>query len=128
MGIKCLDGEYPFYTGELSIAAKLADVRAIFEATTCLGKARALTKLTLVQLRKLFPKTNTVDRWRHVNNLLRIAKRLHLQAHDGTHDQCSQCLVIRSVHDQPFNTLVRVAKFDTTEAQLREAMGRTLFA
>lgn len=127
VSIKCLDGEYPFFDRDVSLAVKLSQIRSIFEAKSCLDKARALKDLTIVQLQRLFPKTDGVDRWRHVNNLLRIADRLHLQAHDGTHAQCAQCEVINAVRGEPFNEIVRVAKHKEPKDQLREAMARCLY-
>lgn len=130
MSIKCLDGEYPFYKGDVTVATTLATIREIFEADSTIAKARAMLKLTSVQLKKLFDG----EAWTHCKNLLRIGERLRLQAHDGTHAQCAQCEVIHALSGDgkrkkpaPFNTVVKIAKHADPKDQLRAAMDLYLY-
>jgi hypothetical protein len=123
MGIECLDGCYDLYQGRVTIAAKLETIRAIFESKRCLDKARAMSSLSTGQLQKLF----AGSAWKHCKNLLRIASKFRLQAHDGTHDQCSHCKVVCALNGKSFNYCVKVAKADQPEEQLRIAKQIALF-
>ncbi len=123
MPINCLDGVYPFFEGDVSVALTLAKVRRIFEAQSCLDKACELVDLTVIQLERLFGGSKR----KHCKNLVRIGKRLGLQAHDGTHEHCTRCEVVTALRGEPFNKCVVVAKFKEPKDQLREAMALCLF-
>lgn len=121
MPVKCLDGEYDRFHGTVTIAVPLAVVRACFEGPM-LARCRAVSLLPTVHQVRLFPDRKR----RHCANMLRIARRLRLKEHDGTHTDCRHCGVIRVLDGAAFDLLACVAKFDDPDEQLRVAASTTL--
>lgn len=126
MGVKCLDGYYPFFKhpdGDVTIACTVEQIRALHEAETPLEKARATFAFTKTQLRKLYPGS----RWTHCENILRLARKLSLQGHDGSEDFCDKCIVIRALRGAKFNFCMRVVSKDNPKEQLAIAQSVLMF-
>ena len=114
MAVNCLDGRYDRFPGDVTIAARLDTVRACLEGPF-LARCRAVVALPTVQCVRLFPTPS------HRNNILRIARRMRLKEHDGSHEGCARCAVVQAVKSASFHTLIRVAKHEDPSDQLAAA-------